>query len=122
MKNYCLLLLLTILLFNRAAGQTISISGTVKTSDGDPIRFAFVQDKQYKNGTYTDSLGNFGLTVNPNSRLRVNCLGFKDTVININNQTSFSIILRPSVNIVASRSGIPATVDQNNNINMATMR
>jgi hypothetical protein len=101
--------------------QTINITGTVQTKQGDPIHFAFVQDKQFKNAAYTDSLGNFSLAVNANSRLFVNCEGFRDTLIDIKNQTSFSIILQVK-NIPMGDQGVAAPVNQNSNINMATFR
>src|ERR1700739_4413901 len=98
MKRLCLMALLLAIMLRFAAAQTINISGTVKTKDGDAIHLAFVQDKQYKYGDYTDSLGNFALTANPNSKLKVTCYGFRHTLININNQTTFAIVLRPLVN------------------------
>jgi len=122
MKKLSLLFLLTALILNIAAAQTITITGTVKTGDGDPLHFAFVQDRQYKYAAYTDSLGNFSVTANPASKLKVSCRGFRDTLVNINNRTVIAIVLRPFVNIVASRSNIPATVNENSNINEATLR
>ncbi len=104
-----------------ASAQTINISGTVKTGDGDALHLAFVQDKQYKYGAYTDSLGNFALTANPNSKLKVTCYGFRDTLININNQTSFAIVLRPLVNITAGRSNITPQADDHNDISFQTL-
>ena len=122
MKKFGLLIFLIVCVGKFSSAQTINISGSVKTSDGDALHLAFVQDKQYKYATYTDSLGNFTLTVNPNSKLYVSCNGFKSKLINIDNKTAFSIVLQPIVNIVASQSGIPATVDENSNINEATFR
>jgi hypothetical protein len=99
--------------------QVIHISGTVQTKQGDILHLAFVQDKHYKNGTYTDSLGNFELNVNATSKLFVSCRGFKDTVFDINNRTSFLIILTP---YSAPASRVPVVADVNNNINIATLR
>jgi hypothetical protein len=120
MKRTCVVIFLVAGIIGFASAQTISISGTVKTADGDALHLAFVQDKQYKNGAYTDSLGSFSLAVNPNSKLKVSCWGFRDTLIDINNQTTFAIVLKPTVNIVASRSNITPQADDHNNINMAT--
>ena len=122
MKKYSFFVVLVMFLFNFASAQTVTITGTVKTMDGDPLHFAFVQDKQYKYAAYTDSLGNFSLTANPTSKLKVTCRGFRDTLININNRTMIAIVLRPFVNIVAKRSNIPAVANENNNINEATLR
>ncbi len=117
MKKIALLMFLVAGVIGFVPAQTISISGTVKTADGDALHLAFVQDKQYKNGTYTDSVGSFSLAVNPYSKLKVSCRGFKDTLISINNQTTFAVVLRPVVNIVASRSNITPQADDHNNIN-----
>src|ERR1700757_5168926 len=106
-----LLLLLLAGSIKLASAQTIGITGTVKTADGDALHLAFVQDKQYKNGVYTDSLGSFSLTVYPNSKLSVSCAGFRDTLINVDGKTVFSVILKPVVNIVASR--VTTTTPQN---------
>jgi hypothetical protein len=99
--------------------QIIHISGTVQTKQGDILHLAFVQDKHYKNGTYTDSLGNFELTVSSTSKLFVSCRGFKDTVIDINNRASFLIVLS---GIGGSKKGGAGVVDENQNINMAAYR
>jgi hypothetical protein len=120
MKRIGLMALLVAGVLKFASAQTINITGTVKTADGDALHLAFVQDKQYKNGVYTDSLGSFALSVNPNSNLKVSCRGFRDTLIGINNKTTFAIVLKPLVNIVASRSNITPQADDHNNINMAT--
>jgi len=121
MKKFGLLILFIVGVGKFSSAQTINISGTVKTGDGDALHLAFVQDKLYKNGVYTDSLGNFGLAVNPNSKLHVTCRGFRDTLININNRTSFLIVLEPLVHITATRSNIPPVTDPNRNINVLTL-
>jgi len=120
MKRISLLILLVAGILTFASAQTIVVSGTVKTSDGDALHLAFVQDKQYKNGVYTDSTGSFSLTVYANSRLKVVCKGFRDTLVSVNNQTSFAVVLRPTVNIVASRSNIQKPADDHTDINFAT--
>jgi hypothetical protein len=119
MRRIGLIVILITGMLRLASAQTININGTVKTADGDALHLAFVQDKQYKNGVYTDSLGSFSLAVNPNSKLKVTCFGFRDTVLDINNQTFFKIIIRPLVNVVARRSNITPQADDHNNINFA---
>jgi hypothetical protein len=119
MKRIGLITILTAGILRLASAQSINISGTVKTKDGDALHLAFVQDKQYKNGVYTDSLGTFALSVNPNSKLKVTCFGFRDTVLDINNQIAFKIVMQPLVNIVAKRSNITPQADDHNNINFA---
>ena len=76
--------------------QSETITGSVQDKHGNSLHYAFVQDKQMKNATYTDSLGKFTLSVNPSSKLFVSCNGYKDTLINIGNQTNFAISLRAS--------------------------
>jgi len=119
MKKIGLIAFLVAAVTEFASAQTINITGSVKTGDGDALHLAFVQDKQYKYGAYTDSLGNFALAVNPYSKLKVSCRGFKDTLISINNQSAFIVVLEPIVNIVASRSNITPQADDHNDINFA---
>jgi hypothetical protein len=103
MKKSVFFTLLMACIMGLVQAQTITTTGTVKSSDGDPLHFAFVQDKQYKHGTFTDSLGNFTLVVSPDATLRINCAGYMDTLIKVNNQTNFSVVLKlNSVNITAS--------------------
>lgn len=92
-RSISFIALLTFIL-SAAEAQTIAVTGTVKDAKGNPLHYAFVQDKKLKNSTYTDSVGVFSLAVDPASKLLVKCNGFKDTLININNRTNFSIILR----------------------------
>ena len=101
-KSMCFALLMVCVIgFVRA--QTITATGIVKSSDGDPLHFAFVQDKQYKHGTFTDSLGNFTITVSPGTTLRINCAGYMDTLIKVNDQANLSVTLKlNSVNITAT--------------------
>jgi len=118
MKKRVGFFLFSLFSLNFALAQTISISGTVKTQDGDALHLAFVQDRITKSGAYTDSLGNFSLAANPDSKLRISCFGFKDTLISINNRTSFAIVLRPSVNITANKA---ADAPASDNINQRTL-
>jgi len=120
MKRIGIVIFLVAGIIGFVSAQTISISGTVKTADGDALHLAFVQDKQYKNGAYTDSVGGFSLAVNPNSKLKVSCKGFKDTLISINNQTTFAVVLKPAVTIVGARSNITPQADDHNDVNFAT--
>lgn len=94
-KNILILLLLTFIL-GSAKAQTITATGSVRDAKGNPLHYAFVQDKKAKNGTYTDSLGMFSLTVSPTSKLFVTCAGFKDETIDINNKTDFAVVLNLS--------------------------
>jgi hypothetical protein len=83
---------------------TMIVSGTVKTSQGDLLRYAFVQEKPGKTGVYTDSLGNFTLSIKNTSRLHITCLGYRDTVFKPAGNGSLTIILSPSVVITAANN------------------
>jgi hypothetical protein len=96
--------------------QTINVSGTVRDKQGDPIHFAFVQDIQYKYATYTDSMGNFAVTANPASALRISCFGYRDSVLRINNNTSFNITLTIAVNINGASAQNNPVAGTNNDI------
>jgi len=117
MKRFFFLILSVISQF--AIAQTIPVSGSVKDDEGQPMHFAFVQNKGYKYSTYTDSLGNFKLTVTPNSALHISCFGYRDTTFNITNKTEFAITLHIAVNI--SASNIRKSDNPNSNINFAQM-
>jgi len=93
MKKYSLFIFLFVAISSIANAQTITATGMVKDSLGDPLHFAFVQDKQEKTGAFTDSLGNFTIQVNPNGILRINCAGYKEAEVNVGNKTNFSIVL-----------------------------
>ena len=118
MKTFLTLLLLTASQFILA--QTVTVTGTVKDHEGDPLHFAFVQDKQYKTAAYTDSLGHFALNVMPNSTLKINCVGYKDTLISVKNRLELSIILSEAVNISASDHKLAADANAKT-INMAKL-
>jgi len=101
--------------------ENIYITGTVQTKQGDPLRYAFVQDKLTKSAVYTDSLGSFTLQVNANSKLGVTCTGFNDTLIDVKNRTSFLIRLSYK-NAANGQSNIPDPTKTTDNINLATLR
>ena len=76
--------------------QSINVNGNVRSNQGNPLHFAFVQDKQTKAATYTDISGNFTLTANPSSLLGISCAGFRDTVIDVINKSTLLIVLNLS--------------------------
>jgi hypothetical protein len=101
-KLFLFLLLLAATQFGFA--QTTIISGTVKDDEKQPIHFAFIKDARSKAATYSDSLGNYNLVAAPNSFLYVNCVGYKDTVIKIDNRVNIDIFLRTAVTISAAKT------------------
>jgi len=112
MKKNSLLFLLFVSLCNIAAAQTVTASGSVKDVNGNFLHFAFIQDKQSKNGTYTDSLGNFSLQTSLNASLAINCTGYKDTLVSINGKDAILIVLHPAA--VKSDGGNAAAGDNDN--------
>lgn len=123
MKRYLFFSLLLAGFAGLAQAQTVTVTGTVKSTEGDPLHFAFVQDKQYKHGTFTDSVGTFTLAVSPTTTLRINCVGYKDTLINVNSQTNFNVVLRVNnISISANAAGGNAAVAANNDFQRASLR
>jgi hypothetical protein len=102
MKRFIAVLLFAFAMIGVARAQSVLVSGTVKTSQGDLLRYAFVREIQGKSGVYTDSLGNFTLAVNPNAMLRVSCLAYRDTVFKVSGNGNITILLKPAVIITAS--------------------
>src|SRR5258708_4490058 len=84
MKKISIILGVLLSLCQYANAQSITVTGNVTSQQGYPIHFAFVQDNLNKNGIFTDSLGDFKLSVNADSKLKVTCKGFRDTVISVN--------------------------------------
>ncbi|WP_157682297.1 peptidase associated/transthyretin-like domain-containing protein [Mucilaginibacter mallensis] len=95
MKKIFSILLLVVSIAQFATAQTITVTGTVKNNLGDILHYAFVQDKQLKYATYTDSLGNFSVSAGPQSKLAISCYGYKDTLVNVDNSAHFDIVLYP---------------------------
>jgi hypothetical protein len=87
----CFLLAVTVQL---TSAQAISATGTVKDEQGNPVRFAFIRDRPFKSATFSDSLGNFKLMVNPNSTLQITGQGYSDATINTTNNTTFEVVLK----------------------------
>ncbi len=95
MKKIFSVLLLIVSMAHFASAQTITVTGTVKDNLGNFLHYAFLQDKQVKYAAYTDSLGNFSLSANPQSKLAISCYGYKDTLVNVDNNAHFDLVLYP---------------------------
>src|SRR5437016_7923712 len=74
----CMLLFATVQV---TKAQVNNITGSVTNEKGNPVHDVFVADDQYKNATFTDSLGNFVIAVHPDSKLKLEHAGYKDTLI-----------------------------------------
>jgi len=118
-KNFFLLLLL-ITMCGCAMGQTVTITGTVKDTNGDFLHYAFVQDKHNKSGAYTDSLGNFTLETQANAALVINCAGYKDTALNVSGTDALMIVLHPAV--AAANGAVKGGTDVQQGGNTAILR
>lgn len=77
-----------------ATAQTHLVTGSVKDNKGNPIHFVFVNDNNYKEATFTDSLGNFSIAVHPDSKLGFVAKGYADTLINVGSNSNLQIMLR----------------------------
>src|ERR1700712_2560961 len=78
MKKTFLLLALIIALAQLTKAQTNTVTGSVKDEKGAPLHYVFVGDSQYRNATFSDSLGNFTIAVHPDSKLQFQLAGHKD--------------------------------------------
>jgi Fe(3+) dicitrate transport protein len=74
------LYILSFLLINalQLSAQTVTISGTVKSADGNGIANATVSIKNTRNATHCDTAGNFQLSVAAGSHtITITAIGFK---------------------------------------------
>lgn len=118
MKKIILLLLTAVVLAFSAMAQTNIVTGIVRNPQGDPLHFAFVQNEQ-KQGVFTDSLGNFNISVTPNSVLRVNCAGYRDTSFALTGkQSNLNITLFEAVNVAAKTSSVAGEANRANTANV----
>jgi len=77
--------------------QTISVSGTVSSSDGTALPGISVQVEGTNTGTATDALGKFELSVQPTSILVFTGVGFDNQKVPVNNRTVLNVIMVTSV-------------------------
>jgi len=119
MKKYSLFFLLFIgIAYTTARAQTTTVTGNVKDTQGDPLHFAYVQDDE-KHSIYTDTLGNFTLQTSTNATLRINCAGYRDTTVAVNNQNTISIIMHFAGNV---NTGSNQTATLANDANRAALK
>jgi hypothetical protein len=83
--------------------QLNNITSSVTNEKGTPLHDVFVADDQYKNATFTDSLGGFTIAVHPDSKLRFEHAGYKDTLITaVKPGADMSVTLKSTAGSVAS--------------------
>lgn len=73
--------------------QNITVKGTVKDTNGDPIVGAAVLIKGTQTGVTTDIDGNYSINVPSNATLRFTALSYADEEIPVRGRTSISVIL-----------------------------
>jgi hypothetical protein len=91
----CTLFIVAIQFVN--AQQRVNATGSVKDDKGNGVAYAFIRDWPSNYATYTDSVGDFKLTVIPNSSLLVKSTGYYDNTIAVTNNSDFKITLIPVV-------------------------
>lgn len=95
MKRYSLVLALALFTFGMALAQT-TVSGTVKTQEGEPLIGATVLVKGSIVGTATDFDGKFTLEVpNDGKVLVISYTGYRAQEVEIGAQTDFEISMAP---------------------------
>jgi len=116
MKTPYFLWLFLLAAISAATAQTHIVTGLVKDNKGSPIHFAFVNDNNYKEATFTDSLGNFSIAVNTDSKLGFAAKGYADTLVNAGGNNNLQITLRQTGTTGNAMSA--AQTSQTNDIDM----
>ena len=88
------------LLLNAQTGTTVSVSGTVKDTFGDPIPGASVVQKGTNNGTATDIDGNFQLNVPGNGVLVVSFLGYTAKDVAADSKKPMIVVLEENLQLL----------------------
>jgi hypothetical protein len=98
MRQKFLFFALLVGLFNTAFAQTITVKGIIKDPKGVPIHGASVTVFNTHKGTSTDSTGSFAINVARGATFTVSAIGFIDTTLAVNGQTTFTITLVQKTN------------------------
>ena len=79
----------------QAFAQDITVKGTVKDENGEPVPGAAVVDKQNgKNGVVTDIDGKFTITVASEGFLEISSLGFATLLEPVNSRKEITVTLK----------------------------
>ena len=81
----------------QAPPMLIAITGKVTDDKGKPLAGASILVKGSGKGTKTDANGSFSIDAPPNSTLIISYVGFENTTIEISNQKTISVQLKPSI-------------------------
>lgn len=74
--------------------QTITVSGVVMGSDGEPLMGVNVVEKGTTNGTITDLDGKYTLNVGPNAVLQFSYIGYVSNDIAVNGQRTVNVTMK----------------------------
>jgi len=95
MKNMrAMLFLLFVAIGINLSAQSITLSGNVKDTTGEPVIGASILEKGTTNGTITDFDGNFNLTVGANATVVVSYIGMKPQDISVKGKTRLDVTLQ----------------------------
>lgn len=90
-KSFCFMLLFLSSLLSFAQQRTIT--GTIKSGDGEPLPGATIVVKGTTNGTISDFDGNYQISVNQGDTLLVTFIGFKQVSGVIGYETVYNFVL-----------------------------
>ncbi len=76
-----------------AIAQNITVKGTVVDSNNEPVIGAFIMEQNTQNGTSTDALGSYVLSVKKDAVLEVSCIGYVTEVIPVSGRTTINVTL-----------------------------
>lgn len=81
---------------NIAEQQEVRVSGKVTSANGEPLAGVSVLIKGTRTGTTTDANGNFSLTVPDDAVLIFSSVGYENSEIAVNGQSTLSVTLKQS--------------------------
>src|ERR1700748_346834 len=88
--------LFCLLTISVANAHTKTISSTVMDETNRLLHYVYIEDNKYGTVAFSDSVGNFNIQVQPDSKLIFQLSGYRDTVIAANSITADSqVILKP---------------------------
>ncbi|SFU59425.1 TonB-linked outer membrane protein, SusC/RagA family [Pustulibacterium marinum] len=97
LNTKCLLLLAVFFAQNAFSQSTSQVSGTITSTDGQPVAFANVIVKGTSNGTSADFDGNYTIEAASDAVLVFSYIGFKTQEIPVNNQTTIDVTMQDDV-------------------------
>jgi len=90
MKKLLLLIFMGVFLAGGLMAQK-TVSGTITSTDGDPLIGVNIMEKGTTNGTITDIDGNYSLTVSDGATLVLSYTGYEEQMIEVDNASTFSM-------------------------------